>query len=86
MMLKMNSNSYFQAARSSIDRHLYSVPISSPKTDSVVLPTPLTDDSTPSSYSASFSPGAGFYLLDYAGPNVPWQRVVDVSRPGNFGV
>jgi dipeptidyl aminopeptidase len=47
----------------------------------VVPPTLLTDDSTPSSYSASFSPGAGFYLLHYAGPNVPWQRVVDVSRP-----
>jgi len=47
----------------------------------VVPPTPLTDDSTVSSYSASFSPGAGFYLLDYAGPIVPWQRVVDVSRP-----
>ncbi|KAG6381795.1 dipeptidyl aminopeptidase [Boletus reticuloceps] len=72
---------YFQAARPSIERHLYSVPISSPKTDSVAPPTPLTDNSTPSSYSASFSPGAGFYLLNYAGPNVPWQRVVDVSSP-----
>ncbi|KAF8555864.1 dipeptidyl aminopeptidase [Imleria badia] len=72
---------YFQAAHSSIERHLYSVPISSPEADSVVPPVLLTDDSTPSFYSASFSPGAGFYLLDYGGPNVPWQRVVDVSRP-----
>ncbi|KAG9313219.1 dipeptidyl aminopeptidase [Chiua virens] len=72
---------YFQAARSSIERRLYSVPIPTLNTDSVASPTPLTDDSTPSFYSASFSPGAGFYLLNYAGPNVPWQRVVDVNRP-----
>ncbi|KAF8141399.1 dipeptidyl aminopeptidase [Boletus edulis] len=37
--------------------------------------------STPQFPYFCFSPGAGFYLLNYAGPNVPWQRVVDVSSP-----
>jgi dipeptidyl aminopeptidase len=51
-------------------------------------PTPLTDTSALGQYQASFSPGAGFYLLSYNGPNVPWQRVIktgDTSgccRPG----
>ncbi|KAF9233855.1 dipeptidyl aminopeptidase [Melanogaster broomeanus] len=72
---------YFQAARSSIERHLYSVPIASLKTGSAVSPTPLTDETTASSYTADFSPGAGFYLLHYKGPNTPWQKVVDVEQP-----
>ncbi|KAI5995630.1 dipeptidyl aminopeptidase [Pisolithus albus] len=72
---------YFQAARSSIERHLYSVPISSPNTASPITPSPLTDESTTSSYSVNFSPGAGFYLLNYRGPGVPWQRLVRVDRP-----
>ncbi|KAF8840395.1 hypothetical protein BDN67DRAFT_951704 [Paxillus ammoniavirescens] len=72
---------YFQAARSSIERHLYSVPIALPNTGSVTPPTPLIDESTLSSYTASFSPGAGFYLLHYKGPNAPWQKVVDVNKP-----
>ncbi|KAI5120961.1 hypothetical protein M0805_001665 [Coniferiporia weirii] len=38
--------------------------------------TPLTDTSTPAWYEASFSPEAGFYLLGYRGPNVPWQSVL----------
>jgi dipeptidyl aminopeptidase len=33
------------------------------------------------SYSAAFSPGAGFYVLSYKGPNVPWQRVVKTDDP-----
>ncbi|KAI6130211.1 dipeptidyl aminopeptidase [Pisolithus thermaeus] len=72
---------YFQAARSSIERHLYSVPISSPDTASPATPSPLTDESTTSSYSVNFSPEAGFYLLNYRGPGVPWQRLVRADRP-----
>jgi dipeptidyl aminopeptidase/acylaminoacyl peptidase len=30
-------------------------------------------------HSASFSPKAGFYLLSYDGPNVPWQRVIKTN-------
>ncbi|KAJ1567703.1 hypothetical protein HK405_005055, partial [Cladochytrium tenue] len=30
-------------------------------------------------YSASFSPAAGYYLLTYEGPDVPWQKVIGVD-------
>lgn len=35
----------------------------------------LTDVTQAGYYSASFSTGAGYYLLSYAGPDVPWQKV-----------
>ncbi|EIW75144.1 dipeptidyl aminopeptidase [Coniophora puteana RWD-64-598 SS2] len=73
---------YFQAANPSTERHLYSVPI--PTIENLIKgpaePTSLTDESVPGSYGASFSPKAGFYLLNYRGPNVPWQRVVQVDN------
>ncbi|KAG6334896.1 hypothetical protein ID866_4190 [Astraeus odoratus] len=72
---------YFQAAQSSIERHLYSIPISSPDAASTVTPTPLIDESMLSSYSADFSPGAGFYLLNYRGPGIPWQKIIQVDNP-----
>ena len=42
-------------------------------------PTALTDTSVASYYSASFSPQAGFYLLSYEGPSVPFQTVIKVG-------
>ncbi|KAJ3021258.1 hypothetical protein HKX48_008887 [Thoreauomyces humboldtii] len=30
-------------------------------------------------YSATFSPGCGYYVLDYQGPDVPWSRVIKVD-------
>ena len=73
--------SYFTAASpTSIERNIYSihVPID---TDSAAVkrPTPLTDTSVASYYSASFSPGAGFYLLSYQGPSVPFQKLIKVG-------
>ena len=35
-------------------------------------------------YSTSFSPEAGFYLLSYKGPGVPYQKVVHVGDEGMF--
>jgi dipeptidyl aminopeptidase len=35
----------------------------------------LTDVEQPGYYTASFSTGAGYYLLSYKGPDVPWQKV-----------
>lgn len=73
---------YFQAANpSAIERNIYSVPI--PASISV-LETPaelnaLTDPSEPNFYTASFSPEAGFYMLSYQGPNIPWQRIVQTN-------
>lgn len=44
----------------------------------------LTDTSTPAWYEAAFSPQAGYYLLSYRGPEVPWQSVfkTGVDRSG----
>ena len=42
----------------------------------IARPTALTDTSMASYYSATFSPNAGFYLLSYQGPGVPFQKLV----------
>jgi dipeptidyl aminopeptidase len=75
---------YFQAANpSSTQRHIYSVPL--PDLDKLATdaaatpPAPLTDVSQPGYFSADFSPNAGFYLLSYDGPAIPWQRVEATS-------
>lgn len=46
----------------------------------------MTDHSTPAWYEASFSPQAGFYLVSYRGPGVPWQSVLKsgVDREGRM--
>ncbi|KAK0386167.1 hypothetical protein NLU13_6004 [Sarocladium strictum] len=62
---------YFIATKeSSIQRHVYSV-----KLDGSDLK-PLTDTSSEGWYDASFSTGAGFVVLNYEGPKVPFQKVV----------
>ncbi|QRV73760.1 dipeptidyl aminopeptidase [Ceratobasidium sp. AG-Ba] len=78
---------YFQAAKaSSIARGIYSVQLPSLSTRAPIPspdePTALTDESTPSWYSASFSPRGGYYVLNYDGPSVPWQRVIGVENKG----
>jgi dipeptidyl aminopeptidase len=45
----------------------------------------LTDVTQPGYYSASFSTGAGYYLLSYQGPEVPWQKVKKVTD-GAFNI
>lgn len=40
----------------------------------------ITDATESATYSASFSPQAGFYLLGYSGPTIPWQKVVAVEN------
>ena len=35
----------------------------------------ITDTSKPGFYSASFSPGGSYYVLNYQGPNVPYQEL-----------
>ncbi|XP_006461711.1 hypothetical protein AGABI2DRAFT_185824 [Agaricus bisporus var. bisporus H97] len=68
---------YFEAANpSSIERHIYSVPIPTIDSPDTVEPIALTDTLTPSWYDADFSPKAGFYVLSYNGPQVPWQKVL----------
>ncbi|KAF8515924.1 dipeptidyl aminopeptidase [Gautieria morchelliformis] len=74
---------YFLAAgEDGIGRKLLSVPIPVDSADhQLVSPTALSWDDipTPSHYDASFSPQAGFYLLSYEGPNIPWQRLIKVD-------
>lgn len=69
------------AAHPSIDRHMYSAPLPSSVlaadyTQNLVA---MTDSSQPGYYEVSFSPGAKYYWLSYKGPEVPWQRVLEVD-------
>ncbi|RDI77288.1 hypothetical protein Vi05172_g12700 [Venturia inaequalis] len=46
--------------------------------------TPITDTSKPGFYSASFSPGSKYFVLNYEGPNVPYQELYsmdDLKKP-----
>ncbi|KAF8240208.1 hypothetical protein L208DRAFT_1420424 [Tricholoma matsutake] len=72
---------YFEAANpSSVGRHVYSVPLPTDISSKAVAPTLLTDTSKPSYYGTSFSPGAGFYVLNYHGPSVPWQKIAQIGN------
>ena len=79
---------YFIAASASgLDRHVYSVPlptVNGPVPSVSPLPkdppTALTDISKPGYHSASFSPKSGYYMLEYRGPLIPYQQIVDVSN------
>ncbi|KKZ66753.1 hypothetical protein EMCG_07584 [[Emmonsia] crescens] len=57
------------------ERHVYSV-----KLDGTSLQ-PVTNVTESSYYDVSFSNGAGYALLNYQGPKVPWQKVI--STPAN---
>ncbi|KAL2886135.1 putative dipeptidyl-aminopeptidase B [Ceratocystis lukuohia] len=73
--LKNNLVYFVSTKESSIQRHVYSV-----KLDGSDLK-PLTNVSTEGYYDVSFSDGAGFALLSYRGPDIPWQKII--STPGN---
>lgn len=67
---------YFVATKeSSIQRHVYYV-----KLDGTDLE-PVTDTFEEGYYSASFSSGSGYCLVNYQGPKIPWQKVI--STPSN---
>ncbi|KAH6893534.1 dipeptidyl peptidase IV N-terminal region-domain-containing protein [Thelonectria olida] len=62
---------YFQAAKShSTERHIYKVSWATKK----YKITPLVDDKIPAYWAASFSPGAGYCVFSYQGPDVPYQE------------
>lgn len=52
------------------------------RSTTVAEPAALTDVSQTNYFEADFSPGAGFYLLSYRGPNVPWQSVFQIGKNG----
>ena len=75
-----NNLVYFHSTQqSSIERHVYSA-----KLDGSSI-TPITDLNQEGYYRASFSKGAGFALLSYDGPNIPWQEVISTrSNPLSY--
>lgn len=73
--LKKNLVYFIATKESSIQRHAYSV-----KLDGTGLE-PVTDTSQEGYYALSFSTGAGYALVHYQGPGVPWQKVI--STPSN---
>ncbi len=71
-----NNLVYFVATKQGpAERHIYSVKLDASDMKAMVR----TDE--PGYYSASFSSGAGYALLTYAGPSIPSQKVV--STPTN---
>lgn len=73
--LKQNLVYFMATKESSIQRHAYSV-----KLDGTDLQA-VTDISQEGYYSLSFSSGAGYALVNYQGPKIPWQKVI--STPSN---
>ncbi|KAL2105758.1 hypothetical protein VUR80DRAFT_7789 [Thermomyces stellatus] len=71
-----NNRVYFVATKeSSTTRHVYSVGLDGKEMK------PVTDTSEEAYYDVSFSSGAGYALLNYQGPDIPWHKVV--STPSN---
>ncbi|EER28722.1 hypothetical protein D8B26_001003 [Coccidioides posadasii str. Silveira] len=67
---------YFVAAKENpTERHIYTV-----KLDGSDLQ-PIVDTKSAGYYSISLSAGAGYALLKYEGPDIPWQKVI--STPAN---
>ena len=67
---------YFVATKEgSIQRHVYRVNLDGSGLE------PLTDTTKEGYYDVSFSEGAGYALLSYQGPDIPWQKVI--STPSN---
>lgn len=66
---------YFIATKkSSIERHLYYVNIEKP-----LEVHPVTDVSNIGYFDVSFSGGSRFLLLNYLGPDIPYQKIVDLK-------
>ncbi|KAK8217049.1 putative dipeptidyl-aminopeptidase B [Phyllosticta paracitricarpa] len=62
---------YFVATReSSIQRHVYRVNLEGGAFEA------LTDTSKEGYHDVEFSSGAGYALLSYQGPNIPWQKII----------
>lgn len=66
-----NNLVYFVSTKDgSTERHVYKVNLDGTGFEA------LTDVSKDGYYSASFSSGAGYALLSYEGPGIPWQKVI----------
>lgn len=83
-MARPADRSYFVGANPSVDRHVYSAAL--PKMPSIETfaeeITALTNVKQAGYFDVSFSPGAGYYLLSYRGPDVPYQRLIEAKEDG----
>ncbi|KAI4226420.1 MAG: hypothetical protein L6R36_003178 [Xanthoria steineri] len=71
-----NNLVYFVSTKEgSTQRHVYSVKLDGSDLKAV------SDTSKAGYYEVSFSTGAGYALLSYQGPDIPWQKVI--STPSN---
>lgn len=64
---------YAASTHHSTERHVYSVSYTTKKVKALV------NDDVPAVWSASFSSGGGFYILSYAGPDVPYQELYAIG-------
>lgn len=72
---------FFKAANpSSIERHIYVIPIPTSASVGTEKPKPLTNIAVSAYHDANFSPQGGYYLLSYDGPSAPYQNIL---QPGN---
>jgi len=65
---------YTSTQRHSTERHIYSVSWVTKKK------TALVDDKVSAVWTASFSSGGKYYVLRYAGPNVPYQELYSIDN------
>ncbi|ODV60349.1 dipeptidyl aminopeptidase ASCRUDRAFT_76349 [Ascoidea rubescens DSM 1968] len=73
-----NNLVYFLATkRSSIERHLYSVDLNGQNFKSI------SNDNEHGWYSSSFSKDSKYLLLNYNGPKVPYQKLINLSSNKN---
>ncbi|KAK1914425.1 hypothetical protein P3342_010414 [Pyrenophora teres f. teres] len=63
---------YTSTEHHSAESHMYSVSFSGKKT-------PLVDDSVTAFWTGSFSSGGSYYVLRYAGPDVPYQELYSIN-------
>ncbi|KAK4450784.1 putative dipeptidyl peptidase 4 [Podospora aff. communis PSN243] len=64
---------YTSTEHHSTERHLYSV------SWFTFQKTALVDDTVPAVWTASFSTGGSYYILRYAGPDVPYQELYSID-------
>lgn len=64
---------YASTEHHSTERHIYSVSYKTGKK------TALVDDTVPAYWTGSFSSGGGYYVLQYRGPDVPYQELYSAN-------
>ncbi len=69
----VNNKVYFLSTqKDSTERHLYSINLDGTEFS------PITDINNDGYYTVSFSSGARYVLLNYNGPSIPWQKLIDL--------